>query len=174
MARSWKILAFQIGCKDLLVAGWSDINSYEAMIEKAKDVLFITRSSSHDWWFPRISFTVLHGWIDTTTAALCSEVQQIPCLIIPDQPRMTKFILGLGATPGILPCSKLYVKHLAPLLQLVTNEATSTHYRQCAQPYAEQICLESSTCSELYCNWILDHVGCFQNQKPPEYIGGMY
>jgi hypothetical protein len=48
MARSWKLLAFQIGCRDLLVAGWSDINSYEAMIEKAKDVLFITRSSSHD------------------------------------------------------------------------------------------------------------------------------
>jgi UDP:flavonoid glycosyltransferase YjiC (YdhE family) len=155
----------QLGCKGVLVAGWSGIDSCEAMIEKAKDVLFITKSAPHDWLFPRVSCIVHHGGIGTTAAALRSGVPQIPCPVMLDQPHMAKVILGLGVAPDILPFSKLSVERLAPLLQLATNEATSAQYRQCAQTCAEQICLESSTCLELYCNLILDHVGSFQNQK---------
>ncbi len=155
----------QLGCKGVLIAGWSGIDSCESMIEKAKDVLFVTKSAPHDWLFPRVSCIVHHCGLGTTAAALRSGVPQIPCPVMLDQPHMAKVILGLGVAPGVLPFSQLSVSRLVPLLRVATNETSSTQYRHCAQKYAEQIHLESSSCLDIYCSLIEDHTRSFQNQK---------
>mmetsp|Transcript_19964 Transcript_19964/g.28401 ORF Transcript_19964/g.28401 Transcript_19964/m.28401 type:complete len:449 (+) Transcript_19964:76-1422(+) len=151
----------QVGCKGVLLAGWSGMDRCDASIEKAKGVLFVTKSAPHDWLLPRVSCIVHHCGIGTTAAALRSGVPQIPCPVMLDQPHNAKMILGLGVAPAILPFSHLSVKRLAPLL-ISAISSTTTDYRRCAEKYAEQIRLESSSCLETYCTIIEGHVSKFR------------
>ncbi|KDO34719.1 hypothetical protein SPRG_00781 [Saprolegnia parasitica CBS 223.65] len=109
----------RVGCRAIVVAGWSALTSDEAdaLLTANQTRLLVLRSVSHGALFPKVDCIVHHAGIGTCNASLASGTPQVPCPVMLDQPHNAKVLVRLGVAPCALPFGKLSAPALARALQ---------------------------------------------------------
>jgi sterol 3beta-glucosyltransferase len=178
------------GCRAVLVAGWSQLDSpsCQSLMEASVSAgtLFIAKSAPHDWLFPKMSCIVHHcgvsryeiyvrqdqqslfciSQLGTMAAALRSGVPQVPCPVMLDQPHNAQTVLRLGCTAGILPFGNLNARWLSRLIRAsLAEDAAGTRIRRSAQTCGKQVSREGKVALEEYCTIIESYGAEFTSRK---------
>jgi UDP:flavonoid glycosyltransferase YjiC (YdhE family) len=107
------------GVRVLLSKGWGGLGG-----EDVPDNVFMLENTPHDWLFPRVRATVIHGGAGTTAIALkCGK----PTMVVPffgDQHFWGSMLASAGAGPEPVPYKSLSAEKLADGIKyLLTEEA---------------------------------------------------
>jgi sterol 3beta-glucosyltransferase len=178
------------GCRAVLVAGWSQLDSPSCqsllVASVSAGTLFIAKSAPHDWLFPKMSCIVHHcgvsryeiyvrqdqqslfciSQLGTMAAALRSGVPQVPCPVMLDQPHNAQTVLRLGCTAGILPFGNLNARWLSRLIRAsLAEDAAGTRIRRSAQICGKQVSREGKVALEEYCTIIESYGAEFTSRK---------
>ncbi|OQS01989.1 hypothetical protein THRCLA_21538 [Thraustotheca clavata] len=102
-------------CRAIVVAGWSELNSDEAiaLLNSNAEELMVVSSLPHSEVFPVVNCIVHHCGIGTSNMALLSGTPQIPCPVLCDQPCNAKVLVELGVAYRIRPYQSITAKQIA-------------------------------------------------------------
>ncbi|EQC41538.1 hypothetical protein SDRG_01501 [Saprolegnia diclina VS20] len=124
----------RVGCRAIVVAGWSALTSDEAdaLLTANQTRLLVLPSISHGALFPKVDCIVHHAGIGTCNASLISGTPQVPCPVLLDQPHNAKVLVRLGVAPCALPFGKLAAPGLARAVQDILTNAKDIQARATA------------------------------------------
>jgi sterol 3beta-glucosyltransferase len=138
------------GCRAVLVAGWSELESDPACVElasaaRAAGTLVLRKTVHHGVLFPRCAAIVHHCGIGTFAASLRSGKPQLPCPFMLDQPHTAKLALRLGVAPAVVPFDRrITAAKLAGPLRSILAERGRGKLSETAQLIGELVRSESA------------------------------
>ncbi|KAK4165332.1 sterol 3-beta-glucosyltransferase [Cladorrhinum sp. PSN259] len=124
------------GVRALVSKGWGGLGAGEGL-EVPEDI-YMLDNTPHDWLFPRVKATVIHGGAGTTAIALkCGK----PTMIVPffgDQYFWGSMVSNAGAGPEPVPYKELDADKLAEGIKFCLTEEAQTAVDKIAKSIAEE------------------------------------
>ncbi len=115
----------------VLLGGWTDLGG-----SGLPETILKVDSVPHDWLFPQVAATVIHGGAGTTAASLQAGTPTVVVPFFADQPFWSRRVAKLGAGPAPVPRQKLTAKHLA---EAITQAVEDADIRQRAAEVGEKL-----------------------------------
>jgi UDP:flavonoid glycosyltransferase YjiC (YdhE family) len=115
----------------VLLGGWTDLGG-----SGLPETVLKVGNVPHEWLFPQVAATVIHGGAGTTAASLQAGTPTVVVPYFADQPFWGRRVAKLGAGPTPVPRQKLTAKKLAAA---ITQAVEDPNIRQRAAELGEKL-----------------------------------